>query len=335
MTKLATIEKITEIKAIEKADRILAAKVLGYWTVIKKDEYKVGDFCVFHVPDTVADSTKPQYSFLEKNHWRIKCCKLRGQISQGLALPLKDLFQIAGKEFEVFEGMDVSEIVGITKYENPALAKLSGDVKGLFPPFLIKTDELSLRTYNSALVEFLGLECYISTKNDGASGTFFIKDNVFGVCSRNLELKEDDTNTYWRIAKKYGIEEKLCQTGKNISIQGEIIGPGLQGNKMGLSEIALSVFNVFDIDTHSYFNYDDFVAFCDKLELPRVKEIWRGIFNFSLEELINLSNEQKYENNLPAEGIVLRPCIEKYSPILEGRLSGKIINENFALKYGL
>ena len=178
--KLATIEKITEIKAIEKADRILAAKVLGYWTVVKKEEnYQVGDFCTFHVPDTVADSTKPQYSFLEKNHWRIKCCKLRGQISQGLALPLKDLFQIAGKEFEVFEGMDVSEIVGITKYENPAIARLSGDAKGFFPSFLIKTDELSLRTNNGALVEFLGLECYISQKKDGTSGSFFIKDNPF------------------------------------------------------------------------------------------------------------------------------------------------------------
>src|SRR5262245_39758001 len=122
--KLASIQTITDIRPIEGADRIEAATVLGYQTVIKKGEFQTGDLCVWHEPDTVV-AEKPDYEFLRKQGFRLKVSRFKGQFSQGLALPLSVL--PAGK---YSPGDDATELTGIRKYEKPVPPNLVGVAKG-------------------------------------------------------------------------------------------------------------------------------------------------------------------------------------------------------------
>src|SRR5437016_1398650 len=132
--KLASIQTITDIRAIPGADRIEAATVLGYQTVIKKGEFRSGDLCVWHEPDT-AVAERPEYEFLRKQNFRLKISRFKGQVSQGLALPLSVL--PAG---DYHAGDDVTELTDIRKYEKPVPPNMAGIIKGAFPSWLSKTD---------------------------------------------------------------------------------------------------------------------------------------------------------------------------------------------------
>lgn len=332
--KLASIEKILEIKAIPNADFIVAAKVLGYWTVIKKGELDVDNLCVWQNPDTIVGNSTA-YDFLKDKHLRV--CRFKGQVSQGLALPLtafsdlSDLFKAALVVAK--EGDDVSGLVGITKYEKPIAPELSGIAKGGFPSFLKKTDEENLRSNPGVLHELIGKECIITQKIDGTSATFYCKDGEFGVCSRNLELEFNETNSFWRIAKKFELNNKLGMFVGGIAIQGEVYGPGVQGNHAGAKELSFAAFNAFSISQYRYLEHDMLVGLCEGWDVPVVPVVWRGIFNFTMEELIEMANAQEYASGLPCEGIVIRPIEEQESQVLGGRLSCKVISEKFALRY--
>jgi RNA ligase (TIGR02306 family) len=356
--KLASLEKILDIQPIPGADNILVATVLGYKTVVKKGEFEIGDFCVWHNPDCVVDETNPVYSFLKDK--RLRVIKLRGQVSQGLALPIsilnnkpaKDPSGYLGNSWEmtdpkaparsfgnlgvdtVDEGWDVTEDVKIKKYEKPIPAQLQGKIKGGLPSFLIRTDEENLRSNPKVLEELWGKNYYITMKIDGSSGTFYWKDGMLGVCSRNLEILEDETNTFWRIAKQYNLTEKFKQLEGDWAIQGEVYGEGIQGNKLGIKGVAFAAFNLFNIKEHKYADYGTFLKTCFQLEIPTVPLIENGTeFELGLGDLIKTANELKYPNGEPAEGIVIRPFFDIESKVLGKRLSVKVISETFALKH--
>ncbi len=327
--KLASIQIITDIRPIEGADRIEAATVLGYQTVIKKGEFRPGDLCVWHEPDTVT-ADKPVYEFLRKQSFRLRVSRFKGQVSQGLALSLTVLPSAA-----YAEGDDVTELTGIQKYEKPLALHLAGVAKGAFPSWMPKTDEPNLRSYPEAVGEFTGKECVITQKVDGTSATFYLRGGAFGVCSRNLELLDDPGSMFWRVAQEHRVRDALATLGGNFGLQGELHGESIQGNHLGVKGVALAVFNLFDIATRAYASHNTLAEFCQANSLPRVREVWRGEFRFSLPELVELASAQDYAPGRPAEGIVIRPVEEARSRILEsGRLSAKVISERYALKHG-
>ena len=327
--KLASIQIITDIRPIEGADRIEAATVLGYQTVIKKGEFRPGDWCVWHEPDTVT-ADKPEYEFLRKQGFRLKVSRFRGQVSQGLALPLTVL---PPADYAV--GDDVTELTGIRKYEKPLPPNLVGVAKGAFPSWMPKTDEPNLRSFPAALEEFTGRECVITQKVDGTSATFYLRGGAFGVCTRNLELLDDPASMFWRVARERRVREALETLHGDFALQGELHGHGIQGNHLGVKGLSIAVFNLFDIEKHAYLGHPAFAAFCDANGLPRVREVWRGEFRFSLPELVDLASAQDYAPGQPAEGIVIRPLEETYSMVLESRrLSAKVVSERYALKHG-
>lgn len=342
MTGLATLEKITEIKPIEGADRIQAARILGYWTVIKKGEFNVGDLCVWHNPDTIIDILNPAYSFLKQD--RVKAIRLRGQVSQGLALPLKAFNWDAVPLF--YEGLDVSEHVKIRKYEKPEASGFGGSPRPgrtlkTFPNFIPKTDEQNLRRAPKLVQELLASPSVnITVKIDGQSGTFYKNDDHFGVCSRNQELREDEASGFWQLANKYGIPATFKNITTNFALQGECYGPGIQGNRTGAKEVSLGAFNLYNIDANKYM--DPFVLreFCQQNNIPMVQTVYAGPLgelmpNKSIDDLVDFANRQFYAPGLPAEGIVIRPEVSSTSDALGGRqCSGKIISDVFCLKYG-
>ena len=340
--KLASIQKIVEINPIENADAIEVATVLGWHCVVKKGEFRSGDLCIYFEVDSLLP-VKNQYEFLRKscfnsrlNGFRIKTIRLRGQVSQGLAIPVEDVF---GKldYFNLKEGLDVTEILGVRKYEAEIPVSLGGKVKGNFPSFIPKTDEIRIQSIPELLDRYKGIPFVATEKLDGTSSTFYIKDGEFGFCSRNWEFQADTENTYSEIAKKYEIEDRLRRYAKNVAIQGEIIGPSIQKNRYALSEHKLYIYHVFDIDEYKYYHHAALEEFCNITGFEYVPVVARTLY---LEEVMpNVDKAVEYSvghsllnKDLKREGIVVKPTLEKKDPDV-GRLSFKVINPDYLLKY--
>jgi len=329
MRKLVSIQRIKEIEAIEGADAIEKAYVLGWQLVIRKGEFSVGDLCVYCEIDSVLPD-KPEFEFVRARSNRIKTVKLRGQISQGICFPLS----ILPEGLEVQEDMDVTEALGVIKYEPPIPANLAAEIKGLFPSFIPKTDETRVQVLESLLKEYEGTLCYITEKLDGSSATFYLKDGEFGVCSRNLDLLYNESNSMWKFAIENQLEEKLKKLNRNIALQGEIIGEGIQKNKYKLRGQTVYFFNVFDIDTYSFFSLDQARQLLVELDLKMVNVIEDNYkLESSVEALISKSKMKSVLNkDTVAEGIVIRPVEETIDRYI-GRVSFKAINPDFLIKY--
>ncbi|MCH8319071.1 MAG: RNA ligase (ATP), partial [Bacteroidetes bacterium] len=169
MRKLASIQKISTLEPIQDADAIEKATVLGWQLVVKKGEFKAGSLCVYCDIDSILPD-RPEFEFLKQRKMRIKTIKLRGQISQGICFPLS----ILPPDTEIREDMEVTEILGIKKYEPPVPAHLQGVAKGKIPSFIPKTDEPRIQVVQDTLDSFKGEKCYITEKLDGSSVTYFI-----------------------------------------------------------------------------------------------------------------------------------------------------------------
>ncbi len=328
MRKLASIQKIKALALIIGADAIEKAQVLGWQLVVKKGEYEVGDLCVYFEIDSLLPD-RPEFEFLKSKKMRVKTIKLRGQVSQGICFPLSILPE--GTKIE--EGLDVTEIVGVEKYEAPIPASLEGVMKGAFPSFIPKTDETRVQVLQELLDKFKGEKCYITEKLDGSSVTYYMKDGVFGVCSRNLELLEDDKNSLWKVARELDIEKKLLSLGKNLALQAEIVGESIQKNTLKLRGQTVFFFNIFDIDKYKYVDYKEFTETIKLLALKTVPLINDNyILGNDIEKLVEMSVRKSLINPQGwCEGIVIRSHIEKF---VDGeRFSFKAINPKFLLKY--
>lgn len=337
MRKLASIQRIKSLSPIEGADAIEKAQVLGWEIVVKKGEFKVGDLMIYCEIDSIMPQ-KPEYEFLRPRNFRIKTIKLKGQISQGICFPLSFL----PEGIEIEEDKDLTEILGVEKYEIQMPASLQGIAKGRFPTFIPKTDETRVQVLQTLLDRYKGVKCYISEKVDGSSVTYFIKDGEFGVCSRNYEIIEDDENTLWKVARQLDIENKLRALNKNFALQGELVGESIQSNKLKLKGQTVMVFNAYDIDQREYLGFDEFTALLNKMEIPTVPVIST---DYELENdiaaIVKMATiKSKLRPDVWAEGIVIRPLKESaesllsLESLLSGRVSFKAINPEFLLKYG-
>ena len=334
--KLASIQVIKELSPINGADAILCAKVLGWECVVKKSEFTVNNKCVYFEIDSVLPiaTWNDHLRKEEGKKLRVKTIRLRGQLSQGLALPLSILPQ---GDYEV--GQDVTSIVGVEKYEPVVPAHLSGMAKGNFPAFLHKTDETRLQSEPKVLDEAIskGLVLVGTLKMDGTSFTAYRRDADFGVCSRNLDLKETEGNAHWRMTRKLKIEEILRSETANLCIQGEMAGPSIQANRMGFKEVDLYLFNLYDIDTGKYLSHNELSVFAKKHGLNVVPTVHRLDFGvvgpMDANHLLDIANNLNYDNGTPAEGIVWRSACETHSDVLKGRMSFKTISNRFLEKY--
>lgn len=353
LRKLASIQKIDRIVIHTNADSIELAYIGGWQVAVKKGEFKIGDLVIYCEIDSILPE-RPEFEFLRSKHFRIKTIKLRGALSQGIIFPLSIMGiettqQILNAYLTVGEkiiGTDVTEKIGVTKYELPEKGINQGTTKGSLPPFVIKTDEQRIQSAIALIDEMWGLDCYITIKEDGTSFSAYYNDGVFGICSRNLELKIDDDysaapeksverlNSYTKIAKQYDLKNKLKSLGRNIVIQGELTGSGIQGNPMGLpvNTHQLHIFNIYDIDNHIYLNYVNFKKLAEAINVPTVETIYEGTFNFDLPTLLEMAKGKYIGTRNNREGIVIRPVQEHFSKKLHGRLSFKVINNQYLLE---
>ena len=337
--KLASIQYVHHVTSIEGADKIECVHVLGWQCVAKKNEFHVGDSCVYFEVDSFLPIC-PQFEFLRNSCYkksefmgegfRLKTQRFRGQISQGLILPLEIL--PSGGTYAL--GEDVTELLGVRKWEIEETVTSSGTIIGEFPGGIPKTDELRLQAYPELLEEFCGKPYYISTKMDGTSVTMYWKDQHFGVCGRNYEYADDGKCAMWNYAREHRIEERVREKQiPDVAIQGEFCGGGIQKNRLRLKRPEWYVFTIIDLQNGRRMGLEKMRELCEKLGLKMVpiEEQGESLPYQTVEELLERA-KGKYASGMNKEGIVIRPVTPVYSKIIEGPLSMKVLNNDYLLK---
>ena len=289
MRKLATIRKIDAIRPIEGADAIECAVVGGWTVVVKKGEYQAGDLAVYceidsWIPLELAPFLQKgdrgyEYNGVQGN--RLRTVRLRGQLSQGLLLPVDEvngqkfivghfLDDGVGTMVMVKEGDGVSGALGIQKWEAPIPAQLAGEVRGVFPGFIPKTDQERIQNLTVEVAEWTaaGLTFEVTEKLDGSSMTVYSFDGDEGVCSRNLNLRETEQNSLWKVCRRENLLDKIA--GRDLALQGELIGEGIQGNPYKIKGQQFFVFDIYDIRAGKYFTPAQRRHFCDTYGINHV-----------------------------------------------------------------
>ena len=350
---LASIQKIIAITPIEGADMVETATVLGWTVVVKKGEFKVGDLCTYIQIDTVVPE-KPEFEFLRERKFRVKTIKLRKQLSQGLIVPLP--------EGKFKEGDDVTELLGVIKYEKPdtnpqlyekprvpkvwykkclylakmnVLYKLFPDLKKngrtSFPTNLVSiTDEERIQNIPQTLTTHAGKTFITSYKLDGSSITiiynklFWIFDK-FRICSRRFELH--DTNNDWhRVFNDTNFKVHILKLVKLFKTN-DIIVQGeaigrFNGNHHNLPKDEIRLFNIYV--NGKRINQKQFIEVCVENEIPHCPLYKEIVLNHSLEQILKESELKDVINpKAHAEGLVWR-CVEDNK-------SFKVINNKFLL----
>ena len=344
MRKLAHIELVTNIRPIEGADRIEQVNVLGWNVVIKKGEFKEGDECVYIEIDSICPD-KPCFEFLRGKNFKVKTIKLKGVVSQGLILPLNIL---PAGDFKV--GDDVTDILGITKYDDSEITFPNHSVKkykrlkklwyklfhkkkktSSFPSWVVKTDETRIQNMPHILRD--KTPYVVTEKVDGCSATFTLRKKLFGyeylVCSRNRVADKD--SAYNQISDKLDINKTLkklfkqLKCKKTITLQGEIVGPKIQLNKYNLKENDFYAFNLL-IDGNLLQSYQASVF----LSEYGIKFVPILNYNYTLpdtvEEIVLYADGTSKLYDTPREGLVIRN---------EAGVSFKVISIKFLLKHKL
>lgn len=319
MRKLATIRKIKSLYPILGADRIELATIDGWSVVVQKGLHEEGDSVVYCEIDSFLP-IREEFEFLRKSSYkklengdegfRLRTIRLRGQISQGIVLPISILGEDAKLKYNgISNGLDVSELLNITKWVQPIPAELNGIMEA-WPGSVAHTDELRIQNLDYQELVDMDLKWFVSEKLDGTSCTMLKEfEGGFKVCGRNYGILEGG-NTYWRMAVKHNIEETLkdlFRRGFKFAIQGEIIGSGIQSNKYKLNGTQeFRVFNIFDIEKHCYVDKDQVDTVCRKHNLLQVPIIDKS---FKLPEELNdllkyADGKSELNPNQDREGLV-------------------------------
>eukprot|EP01133_Synstelium_polycarpum_P003464 gene3464-3940_t len=302
---LAYIEKIVALEPIPGADIIEIATVLGWRVIVKKGLYSVNDLVVY----VEIDSILPAWSYfisdrLDKCQFKIKTIKMRGQISQGYCIPIKELLNHPTKPVKPIYNVDgdvdsgIKEIVPLDEKEQAVPIQLGTNVTDFigirkiaehtygggggifrscrnenlhpFPAFVRKTDQPRIQNMPHFMETYGDLEFEITEKLEGSSITVYYFKGRTGICSRNYELAnlDDQSEIHQVLVGQLNILERLEEAKLNIAIQGEFIGPKIQGNFYGLNECMWKAFDVFLIDLNRYATQEERVQVMAKIGLP-------------------------------------------------------------------
>lgn len=334
--KLVTIREVAELREIPGADAIETAVVDGWAVVVKKGEFKVGDKGVYFEIDSFLPLSDPRFAFLANKKTtfngvegaRLRTIKLRGQLSQGLLLTLRDFPELENTDV----GADYAAILGVTKWEAPVPAQLSGKVKGFFPTFLRKTDQERIQNMTWVFEREKDSLFEVTVKLDGSSCTIFHDRGEVGVCSRNIQLEETEDNLFWKVARKTGLLDALPKLGRNIAVQGELMGPNVQGNREKLTDHQLYVFDIFDIDRQEYlplFEREILLSVLSRYgatlkTVPLfIPPVFLGDIE-SIDTLLDAAEGPSLNQDIPREGLVFKR--------VDGKLSFKVISNSYLLK---
>ena len=344
MRKLASIQRIWKIEPIEGADRIELAHILGWQCVVNKGQFREMDLAVYFEVDSFLPIA-PEFEFLRASSYRktdimgegfrLRTMKFRGQISQGLLLPVS-AFPAIPADAEL--GTDVTEILGVKKWEIEERITTGGTMIGTLPYDIPHTDETRVQAEPDLIQAFAGLEYYISTKMDGSSHSVGIDENGFHVTGHNYEYKDDGNSPFYELVKSMDLQAKVeaFTVANNLStftIQGELCAPGIQKNRLKLTKPAWYVFTIRE--NGKRVGLTRMLEICDKLQLESVpiEEIGTDLpVKYPTVEALLERADGNYPKGGKKEGIVIRPTEPVYCELVSGALSMKVVSNKYLLK---
>ena len=344
MRKLASIQRIWKIEPIEGADRIELAHILGWQCVVNKGQFREMDLAVYFEVDSFLPIA-PEFEFLRASSYRktdimgegfrLRTMKFRGQISQGLLLPVS-AFPAIPADAEL--GTDVTEILGVKKWEIEERITTGGTMIGTLPYDIPHTDETRVQAEPDLIQAFAGLEYYISTKMDGSSHSVGIDENGFHVTGHNYEYKDDGNSPFYELVKSMDLQAKMeaFATANNLStftIQGELCAPGIQKNRLKLTKPAWYVFTIRE--NGKRVGLTRMLEVCEKLQLESVpiEEIGTDLpVKYPTVEALLERADGNYPKGGKKEGIVIRPTEPVYCELVSGALSMKVVSSKYLLK---
>jgi RNA ligase (TIGR02306 family) len=335
---LASIQLIHSPQKIEGRDQIVTATVLGFRVIVKKNDFfpleenkenPHSTLCIFIQPDSLLDDQNPAFSFLTSKVGRLVYTrKIYGIYSQGLCLPLSEMKFYNVDPQTLQEGMDVTNIMKITKYIPPEETS-QYNTNGSMAPFPLhlvpKTNEPSLQMNIKFLSQIQNRRITVTLKLDGSSMTVTSNGKL---CGRNFEwLAVDNSNKlYFEADSKFQLREKIKDSGLNV--QGELVGPSIQKNPLKLEKIDFFVFNMFS--NGKYLSHSKVEQKCQEWSLKMVPCLYNDVETSTLpfktvEDWLQFADQQVYiTSGKPAEGIVV-----KTSDDLEPRISFKVLSRKY------
>jgi RNA ligase (TIGR02306 family) len=308
--KLAVIGTVTSVHEIEGADRIHQAIVRcgdeGTWSGVVGKDINLFSRVIVFLQDAILQPSD-RWAFMERHKWRVRMARFKGVPSECV------IVQAEGEESLLLDGSDVTEMFGVTKYEKPIPAAIAGDVRGNFPSFIPKTDEPNFQRVRDLEELMHGSDWVATLKYDGTSCTVWNDDDGMHVCGRNLELKEFTAsgagNVYWQAARKFGLE----RLPHGFALQFEVVGPGIQANPMGLTELEIAAFTLYNIAERRRAHFGALVGICQGLEIPMASIVAAGSGFPGHDAIRDMSSAAEYGKNTPGEGLVFRDVNSLYS----------------------
>ena len=344
MRKLASIQRIWKIEPIEGADRIELAHVLGWQCVVNKGQFQPMDIAVYFEIDSFLP-IRDEFEFMRSSSYkktdimgegfRLRTMRFRGQISQGLLLPVSQFPEIP-KDADV--GDDVTELLGVRKWEIEERATTGGTVIGTLPYDIPHTDETRVQEEPELIQAFAGLEYYISTKMDGSSHSIGIDENGFHVTGHNYEYKDDGSSSFYKLVKareyQAKMEDYMKALGlKMLTIQGELCAPGIQQNRLRLAKPEWYVFTIRE--NGKRVGLKRMLQICEALDITPVpiEEVGTDLpSKYPTVEALLSRADGEYPNGGKKEGIVIRPTEPVFCPLISASLSMKVVSNKYLLK---
>ena len=344
MRKLASIQRIWKIEPIEGADKIELAHVLGWQCVVNKGQFQPMDTGIYFEIDSFLP-IREEFEFMRSSSYKktdimgegfkLRTMRFRGQISQGLLLPLSQFPEIPAT---VEVGDDVTELLGVRKWEIEERATTGGTVIGTLPYDIPHTDETRVQENPELIGAFAGLEYYISTKMDGSSHSIGIDENGFHVTGHNYEYKDDGVSSFYNLVKDRKYQERVEALVKDLglrtlTIQGELCAPGIQRNRLRLAKPEWYVFTIRENGKRVGLNR--MLELCEMLDFAHVPIEEVGVdlpSKYPTVEALLERADGEYPNGGKKEGIVIRPTEPVFCPMISASLSMKVVSNKYLLK---
>lgn len=310
--KIATIEKISTVRAHPNADRLDLVTVLGYQCVTARDQFRPGQLILFIQPDSVLPEDQSwAQPYLKYARPRVRAIKIRDQWSEGLIVPLID-------DRERHEGDDVAEEFHIEHYQGNFSVDPSS-VLGPLPFNIPRTDEERVENLPDDQLPWNEM-VDVTKKIDGTSCSVYYsyETKKFGVCGRNSEYHLKTTNPFAEIVKKYSLDAILIpfaeKEQQSLVLRGELYGGGIQKkahNPHAHQPLQWAIFSVYLFgkkngeDRYARAEGDPkfySINLAEHLRLPHVPIVERNVlFTKDLIETYSLKMDLKF-----GEGVVIQ-----------------------------
>ncbi|MFE2525203.1 RNA ligase (ATP) [Streptomyces sp. NPDC059382] len=334
------------------ADALELAQVGLYRAVVAKGAYRTGDFAVYVpeqavLPDTLIAELGLTGRLAGGAANRVKAVRLRGELSQGLVCRPAAL---AGVDLEAAakEGADFAEALGITKWSPPVPTTMSGDVEAA-PDLLPWVDVENLQRYPQIFET--GEPVVLTEKLHGTACllTYLVREERVLVSSKGfgakgLALKEDERNLYWRAVRGHRVAQVAARLAERlgatrIGVFGEVYGSGVQDLGYGTDARTADGppgYAVFDLSAE----IDGQVRWLDPTdliadELPLVPRLYEGPYD--LDTVLEVATGRESVSGRAVhlrEGVVIRPAVERYSPVVGGRAIAKAVSPAYLTRKG-